>query len=77
MTTKPNLGGDRRVAAALNGKRVGAPPKTGKRMGCVLTMRVSEDVDGFLRAHASVQGVGRTDIVREAISQYIVSKTVL
>jgi hypothetical protein len=70
-SSKPKSGGDTRVAAARNGRRVGAPCKTGKPMMRVLTMRISDEADISLRAWAEAVGVRRTDIARQAVERWL------
>lgn len=64
-------GGDTRIAAARNGKRVGAPPKADSPYEVTISLRVTSETDSSLRAWANLEGVQRTDIARRAIEKWL------
>lgn len=76
MTAKPK-GGDMRVAATKNGKRVGAPAKTDSPYDVTISLRVTRDTDSSLRAWAKLEGVQRTDIARRAIEKWLADQAMI
>lgn len=76
MTTNPK-GGDTRIAASKNGRRVGAPPKSDSPYEVTISLRVTSDTDSSLRAWAKLEGAKRTDIARRAIEEYLRTRTII
>ena len=81
MTEKK--GGDTRAAAALSGKTVGAPPKAGSPFDRQIKVPLHADDDDSLAAFARVDSeesgetVSKQDLVRLAISRYLIDRRIL
>ena len=69
-------GGDTRAAAALSGKVVGRPlkPDAFKRQ---IKLPLHADDDDSLAAFAEVDGVTKQDLIRLAISRYLIDRRIV
>ena len=83
LTQPKKRGGDTRLAAEKNGKKVGSPAKAGTRFPRRLLVPLHDDDDDSLAAFARVdtEAAGETitkqDLVRLAISRYLIDRRIL
>lgn len=59
------------IPKRLRAKGAGRPPKGNALLSRRLPLRLAEDTDDSLIAHAARRGVDRTDIAREAIEEWL------
>ncbi len=70
-------GGDTRLAAARNGKKVGAVPKADTPFKRQIKVLLHELDDDSLAAFAKMEGRTKQDLIREAISIYLIDRQIV
>ena len=70
-------GGDTRLAAARNGKRVGPPAKGAAPFARRVLVPLHAVDDASLAAWAELEGVTKQDLIRQAISAFLISKQII
>lgn len=67
-------GGDTRLAAARNGKRVGPPAKGAAPFARRVLVPLHEDDDDGLAHWAQQEGVSKQDLIRAAVRRYLIER---
>lgn len=70
-------GGDTRLAAAKNGKKVGPVPKADTPFKRQIKVLLHDLDDDSLAAFAKMEGRTKQDLIREAISKYLIDRQIL
>ncbi len=79
MTEMPpkKRGGDTRLAAERNGKKVGPPAKDRQRFARRVLVPLHEGDDDSLAHWAEMEGVTKQDLIRQAISRFLIDRQIV
>ena len=77
--TLKKRGGDTRIAAARNNKKVGPPTKAedGSRFERQVKLLLDSGDDDTLAAFARVDGVTKQDLIRAAVRRYLIERQIV
>lgn len=77
MNEPKKRGGDTRLAAARNGKKVGPTPRTESPFPRKVLLALHELDDDSLAAFAKMEGRTKQDLIREAVSIYLIDRQIV